>query len=279
MKKAFWEYFLIIVGAFLLGVGINLFLVPFKLSSGGVGGVGVVLFYLFKIPLWATNLTLNAALFGLGFKFLGRSSIIKTTIGTLLLSLFLLISQLFPLPKCDTISALFLGGSLVGCGVGLILRAGGSSGGSDLLALILKPIFPHIPLATIILVIDVIIIGISGIAFSDLGITVYSIICMYLSSKISDAIINYGASAKSLYITSEKSEEIKEVILKDFERGVTEIYTQGGYFGEKRYMLYCVLSPKEAPRLTKRIKEIDPFAFIVINDAKEVLGNGFLPLD
>ena len=279
MKRVFKEYSLILIGAFLLGVGINLFLVPFKLSSGGVGGVGVVMLYLFDIPLWITNLALNLLLFLLGLKYLGRASIIKTIVGTLLLSLFLLISQLVALPRCDTISALFLGGALVGAGVGLILRAGGSSGGSDLLALILKPIFPHISLATIILVIDVIIIAISGIVFSDLTVTVYSIICMFLSSKISDAIISYGVSAKALYITSQKSDEIKEVVLKEFVRGVTEIYTQGGFSNEKRLMLFCVLSPKEAPRLVRWVKEIDSSAFLVICDAKEVLGEGFLPLD
>ena len=279
MRKHLRDYFFILAGACLLSVGISLFLVPFKLSSGGVGGIGVVLFYLLKIPLWTTNLALNLLLFLLGIRVLGRTSIVKSILGTILLSLFLLVAQLIPLPRCDMISALFLGGALVGAGTGLVLRAGGSSGGSDLLALMLKPIFPHISLANIILAIDACIIIFSGIIFSNLVITVYSIICMYLSSKISDAIINYGTSAKAIYITSQKSEEIKEVILKNFGRGVTEIYTQGGFLGEKRYMLYCILSPKEAPRLVEKLKEIDPFAFIVINDVKEVLGKGFLPLD
>ncbi len=274
-KNAFLEYALICAGTFLLSLGMNMFLVPMKLSSGGVGTIGTVFYHTLNIPLSLTNLVINLILFVFGFRVLGRGSVAKTIFGTLSLSLFLELCKLFPQPQLDVIISVAAGGFLVGLGVGLVVRVGGSTGGSDFLGLILKRPLPHISLATIILVIDLIIIAISGIVFGDLVISIYSAICMFISSKVSDAVINIGSHAKSIYITSSKNEEIKGVILNKFKRGVTEIYTQGGFSSQKRLMLFCVLSPKEAPRLVKEIKAIDTGAFIVICDAREVLGEGF----
>ncbi|MBO5091585.1 MAG: YitT family protein [Clostridia bacterium] len=274
-KNAFFEYLLICVGTFVLALGMNIFLVPMKLSSGGVGTIGTVLYHTLNIPLSVTNLVINLILFLFGFKVLGRGSVAKTIFGTISLSLFLELCRFFPQPELDIIVSVATGGFLVGLGVGLVVRVGGSTGGSDFLGLILKRFLPHVSLAAIILVIDLVIIAISGVVFGNFVICIYSAICMFISSKVSDAIINIGRHAKSIYITSSKNEEIKAVILNKFKRGATEIYTQGAFSNKKRLMLLCVLSPKEAPRLVKEVKAIDKSAFVVICDAREVLGEGF----
>lgn len=275
MNKKIKDFSFILIGTLILAIGLNIFLVPMKLSAGGIGAIGTVLLYFFNIPLSVTNLVLNLFLFLLGFKVLGRGSVIKTVVGMLSLSLFLEITSYLPVPELDVIIATICGGVLVGLGVGLVIRAGGSSGGSDFLGLMIRKRLPHISVATIILVIDLIIILVAGVCFKDFIVAFYSALCMYVSSKVSDRIIDVGKEAKSIYITSQKREEIKEVILRDFERGVTEIYTQGGYSQKKRLMLLCVVSPKEAPRLVKEIKRIDKRAFIIISDARLVLGEGF----
>ncbi|MBQ3017320.1 MAG: YitT family protein [Clostridia bacterium] len=275
MKKHFLDYSFVALGSLILSLGINLFLVPLKLSPGGISGVGTVLFYFFNIPLSLTNLIINIALFFVGFKVLGRASIIKALFGALSLSLFLELSRFIDAPTLDMVGATILGGALVGLGVGLIIRVGGSSGGSDLLGLILKKHLPHVSIATIILIIDASIIVISGALFGELSITIYSLICMFISARVSEAVIDVGLRAKSIYIMSKSHEEIKKIILTDFKRGVTEIYTQGGFLGEKRPMLFTVVSLKEAPRLAKEISKIDPSAFLVISDVREVIGEGF----
>ncbi len=276
MKKRIKDYSLILVGALILAVGLNIFLVPIKLSAGGIGTIGTVLLYFFNIPLSVTNLVLNLLLFIVGFKVLGRGSVIKTAFGMLFLSLFLELTSYIPTPELDIIVATISGGVLVGFGVGLVIRVGGSSGGSDFLGLMIRKRLPHISVATNILIIDLIIISIAGICFGDFIISFYSALCMFISSMVSDRVIDVGKASKSIYITSKKNEEIKELILCEFERGVTEIYTQGGYSRTQRLMLLCVVSPKEAPRLAKKVKEIDPSAFIIISDARLVLGEGFV---
>ena len=279
MNKKIKDYSLILVGTLILAIGLNVFLVPMKLSAGGIGTIGTVLLYFFGIPLSVTNLALNLLLFLVGFKVLGRDSVIKTIVGMVLLSLFLEITSRMPVPELDIIIATIMGGALVGLGVGLVIRVGGSSGGSDFLGLMIRKRVPHISVATIILTIDLIIILIAGICFKDFIVAFYSALCMFISSMVSDRIIDVGKEAKSIYITSQKNEQIKEIILTDFERGVTEVYTQGGYSKSKRLMLLCVVSPKEAPRLVKRIKSIDSRAFIIISDARLVLGEGFFAND
>lgn len=265
----------IILGSLLLAIGMNLFLVPIKLSSGGVGTIGTVLLYTLNIPLSLTNIVLNLFIFGLAIRVLGARYILKTIVGTLFLSLFLEMSAHISFLKLDFLSSLLVGGVFVGLGVGLIVRVGGSSGGSDLLALVLWRYFPHISLANIIFVLDFLVIIVAGVIFSDLTISIYSLGCMFISSRVSDFLINIGVRAKSVYISSYKSELIKALILRKFGRGVTEFYTRGGFLNESRLVIFCVLMPKEVPRLASEIKKIDPEAFIVINDVYEVFGNGF----
>ena len=274
-KRYIYEYTLIAIGTFVLALGLNLFLVPKQFSAGGVSAVGTVLYYLLGIPLFLTNLVCNVVLLGLGFKFIGRTSIFKTVAGILFLSVSLAITSLIPAPDADLIMSVVCGGVLIGGGVGLVIRVGGSTGGSDLAGLMIKKLVPHIPIAVIIFILDIAVIAVSGIVFASYSIAFYSALAMFISSKVADLITNMGDAAKSLYIMSDKNDKIAELILREHDRGVTEIYSKGAYSGKERKMLLCVMSPKEAPALIKTIKNTDPAAFIIITDAREVLGEGF----
>ena len=205
MKKIIKDYSLIALGAALIALGMNLFLVPIQLSSGGVGTIGTVLFHTLGVPVWVTNLAINALLFACGFKLLGRGSVLKTAVGILLLSVFLFLSELIPLFTSDLIICVICGGVLVGLGVGLVIRAGGSTGGSDFAGLMIKRALPHISIATVILVIDVIIIAISAIVFKSYEVMFYSAIAMFISSRVTDAILNIGEAAKSVMIIIQNS--------------------------------------------------------------------------
>ena len=275
MKKILRDYTFVIIGSFFVAAGLDLFLVPFNLSSGGVGTLGTILLHLFKIPLSVTNLACNAVLFVLGYRFLGKNSVLKTVVGILFLSVSLEITSYIPKFSEDIIFCCVCGGILDGIGIGLIVKVEGSTGGSDFACLILKRFSPHIPMSILILVVNGIILLIAGIVFQSYLVAFYSTMAIYVSSKITDGILNIGDAAKSIQIISEKQEEIKQIILQKFERGVTEFYSRGAYSGEEKRTLLCIVKPKEAPKLIKEVHAIDRNAFIVISDAKEVLGEGF----
>ena len=274
-KRAIKDYLLIVLGSIILAIGLNMFLVPCKISSGGISSMGTVLLYKLNIPLSVTNIVFNAVLFIIGYKYVGRNSVIKTIAGIVFLSVFLEITKNPPIFGDDLFIATVIGGALVGIGVGLVVRVEASTGGSDFAALILKKFFPHVSVANLILIIDSIIIILAGVAFQDYMITLYSSIAMFIASKATDAIAAMGDAAKSIYIMSAKNKEISKMIIEHFERGVTGVYSKGIYSGEDNIMLLCVVSPKQLPRLVHKVREIDKDAFIIVSEVREVLGEGF----
>ncbi len=274
-KNTCVSWILITLGAFLLALGINVFLVPQKLSTGGVSGIGTVLKYLFNIPLSVTNIIINAFLFILGFKFLGKNSVVKTIVGIILLTVFLEVTSYIPQYEGDIFSAFIAGSVLIGIGIGLVVRQGASTGGSDFLSLMLNKFFPHVSIAKIMLFIDCIIVFLSGIVFKSLAVMIYSVSALYLSSKISDFILVLGDNAKSVYIFSSENKKITDVILKNFQRGVTAIKARGTYLDKEKEILFCAVTPKELPKLVSAIKAQDEKAFMIINDVHKIFGEGF----
>lgn len=270
------QYGMIALGSAILAPGLNQFLVPLKLSSGGISAVGGIMLHLFHVPLSVTNLICNAVLFLFGFRYLGKSGVAKTVAGIIFLSFFLQVCTYFPVYTADVFAAMVMGGVLVGIGVGFVVREGASTGGSDFAALMIHKFLPHISVASIIMAIDCTIVAISGIVFKSLTVTVYSIISLYLSAKITDLVMIVGNKAKFAYVISPRQEEIAGEIMEKFERGVTGIYCKGMYSGEDKTMLLCVVSPKEMPKLVETVKKYDKTAFIIVSDAKEVLGEGFI---
>lgn len=269
------DFVFIFVGCAVLAAGINLFLAPNMISSGGISSVGTILLHLFGVDLWITNLAANVLLFLLGFRFLGKYAVLKTTAGILFLSMFLWLSDFLPKYTEDKILATVVGGVLVGLGVGLVVRRDGSTGGSDFAALMIKRFLPHVSIANLILVMDCAVILLSGIVFKSVSVTIYSVLAMYISSKITDWVVLLGDAAKSVQILSPKNEEIAAMIMERFERGVTGVHCTGMYTGKDGLMLMCLVSPKELPRLANAVRKIDPSCFMVIGDAREVLGMGF----
>lgn len=278
MKKALpyiIDFLFIIVGCFILALGINMFLTPNKISSGGVSTIGTILLHMFNVKMSITNIACNVILFALGFRYLGKYAIIKTATGIIALTGFLELTSYFPVFTDDMMLATIVGGVLVGIGIGLVVRRDASTGGSDFASLIIKRFIPHISLATIILIIDCTVILISGIVFKSVTITIFSVISMYISSRVTDYIVTLGNNAKSIQIFSDKNEEMASYIMEKFERGVTGVHCKGMYSQNEKIMLLCIVSPKELPRLINAIRKFDKRAFIIINDAREVLGEGF----
>lgn len=274
-KRIISEQIFILLGALLLSLGVNLFLAPNKVSSGGVTSIGTVLLYLYSVKLSVTNLAVNAVLFVLGWRHLGRSAVFKTALGIVYLSVFLELTSLMPTYTNNILIASITGGALMGLGIGLVVRVGASTGGSDFSSLILKRFFPHLSISTLILITDSLIIIMSGIVFKSFEITFYSMLSLYVSYKLTDIILTFGNSAKSIRIFSRKSDEIAQTIINRFERGVSGLHCCGMYSKSEGYMLLCVVSPKEVPLIIREVKKIDKNSFIFVEEATDVWGEGF----
>lgn len=278
-KRILREQSLIIIGTFIFSLGTNIFLAPNKISGGGVSAISTVLLHLFGIHLSVTNFVVNAVLYIIGYRMLGRYVVFKNLTGTLYVSLFLELTRNFSIYSEDLMIATIAGGILVGMGVGITLKAEGSTGGTDFAGLIVKKLLPHIPVAYIILFFDLVgVIG-AGIIFHSFTVTFYSGLALYIGAKITDFIISFGDSAKSISIFSDKNNEIYEYIKEKFGRGASGIYCKGMYSNKEKMMLYCVVSPKELPQVISYIKSIDKGAFVIVNSAREVIGEGFKEID
>ena len=271
LKNLLYDFMFLLFGCILLSVSINVFLTPNNISAGGISTIGTVLLHIFGIKMSLTNLIFNAILFIFGYKSLGKYAIIQTSAGILLLSVCLeFTSHIQPYFENELIGVLS-GGVLMGAGVGMIVKTGASTGGSDFAGLILKKLMPHISLAKLIMVIDCVIVILAGIVFKSYTVTVYSI--------IADRIITLGDGAKMVMIFSKETRKISDYILTQYERGVTGIRSIGMYSNEERIMLLCVVTPKELPVYMNLIHEIDKHAFVVISNVHEVIGEGFKEIE
>lgn len=283
--EPFWRYIMnkrvlkeqlgMLFGTFVLAVSINVFLTPNKVSAGGVSSLGTILLYLFGIKMSLTNLAANVLLFLLGYRMLGKQAVLKTALGIVYLSVFLELTLLIPAYTEDLLMATLFGGLFLGVGVGFVVRQGASTGGSDFAGLMLKRVFPHISIATLIMCIDVLIVLLTGIVFKSLTVTLYSITALVIASVATDKVVEIGEHAKAVRLFSTEARQIADAVLNDFDRGATGIPCMGMYTGREMQMLLCVVSPKQVPLLVKKARSIDPYVFVIIEDAHEVVGEGF----
>lgn len=274
-QNIFVRIFAIIIGTAIMAISTELFLLPNQLSSGGFSGIGTIIYYLWKVPLGTTTLILNAPLFMIAFFKNGKKFFVNTIIGTASLSLFYnLFQNLNPVTN-DRFLACIYGGIMTGIGTAIVLKANASTGGSDLLANIIKVFKPSIRTGSVIVILDAIIIATNVLFFKHIEVGLYSAITIYLMGKMLDILFEGIDFSKMLLIISPKYEEISNEINTKIKRGTTALYGKGMYKQEEKEVLLCVASRGEIVEIRKIIKKIDPNAFIVISNAREVFGEGF----
>jgi len=275
-KRLLTDYLYIALASFILAFAVNFFLVPSKISTGGISGLGTVLYYTLGIPVSVTTLLANAVLFVFGYRMLKRSSVVKTVFGILFLTVFLEVTTLFGSFGEDKLISAVFGGVLAGLGVGMCVSRDASTGGSDFAALMINKLFSNISVAGVIFIIDAVIILVSGIAFRDYTVMFYSVIALYIANKVTDFMLVRGDFAKAVYIITKKSDEIAKRIMSEMERGVTGIYGKGYYSRNDTVVLLCVVRSREVSRLVGIAKTEDKDAFTIVSDVKKVLGEGFV---
>ena len=265
----------IVVGTAIMAIGVDLFLVPSKLSTGGFSGIGTVLYYLWKIPVGTTTIILNIPLFIIAFLKLGKKFTLKTIVGTSSLSYFLNVFEKITPITSDKVLAFIYGSVAVGIGTAIVLKAKASTGGSDLLATIIRSFNRKVKTGTLIIILDAIVVAINVIFFKDIEIALYSGLAIYIMGKILDIFFEGIDFAKMLLIISPKHKEISDRISKELSRGVTELEGIGMYKKENRKILLCMMSRNEVRHVMTIIEEIDKTAFTIITNAREVYGKGF----
>jgi len=281
-KKWFddWRsYVIIVIGSIITAMSINMFLVPNRIAAGGVSGIATVLFYQFGFPVGVTMLLINIPLFIGGIKYLGGNFGVKTLFSSIILSVFTDLGTFLPTLTNDPMLASLYGGMVMGVGLGIVFRAGATTGGTDLAAKIIHNFFPVFTLGQILWAIDFFIIAYAGIVFQNFEMSLFAIVTIYVSSKIIDGILEGVNFAKSVLIISNKSDRIADKIMNVLDRGVTGLKGKGMYTGQDREVLMCVLKRSEIQTLKSIVKEIDENAFIILTDAREVLGEGFKTYD
>ena len=275
IPKIIIEIVLTIVGALIMALGVSLFLLPNQLSSGGVAGVATITYYLLKIPMGTMILLINIPLFMIAFFKVGKSFFVKSLIGTIALSYFIDFFDKFEPLTNDRFLACIYGGILLGLGTAIILKASSSTGGSDIVSFIVKEYKPNVKVGNLIMIIDIIIVALNVVFFKEIEIGLYSAIAIYLMGKMIDILFEGINFTKLLLIISDKTEEIAEEIGKKVQRGATGIYGKGMFENKNRLVLMCAAGRGDVLKIKHIVQENDKEAFIIITNAREVLGKGF----
>ena len=275
LKKYLVSLLFMAIGAAMMGVGVAQFLLPNKLSSGGFSGIATIFYYLFHFPVGATILLLNIPCFILAFIKVGKEFFFKSLMGTSFLSFFIDFFEKFEALTTDKVLACIFGGILVGIGTAIVLKGNGSTGGSDLVSILIKSYQPGLSTSNIIVIFDAIVITLNVIVFKELEIGLYSAIAIYIMGKMIDIVFEGIDFTKMIFIISNQSESIAKEISQTIERGSTGIYSKGMYTQQEKTMLMCVASRGEVIKIRQVANKIDPKAFIVISNAREVFGQGF----
>ena len=264
-----------ILGAGIMAFGTSAFLLPNQLSSGGLSGIATITYYLLKIPMGAMIMALNIPLFILAGYRLGKEFFAKSLIGTVSLSVFIDIFDKYPAITNDRFLACIYGGALIGIGTAIILKVGASTGGTDLIATVIKGYDPYISMSRYLIIMDIVIISLNVLFFKHIEIGLYSAIAIYLYGQMIDIIFEGVYYTKLMFIISDKNEEISKAIGENVKRGVTGLYGKGMYKNEDKLVLMCAASRGDIAKIKMIAKKIDPKCFIIITNSREVVGLGF----
>lgn len=275
IKKLAIETIETIIGAFVMAVATSLFLLPNQLSSGGVAGIATIFYYFFKIPMGITILAFNIPLFLFSGYKLGKDFFIKSVIGTAIFSVFIDFLDTFNPLTQDRFLACIYGGVIIGLGTAIILKANSSTGGSDLVSALAKKYNPNIRMSNVITIIDTVIVALNVLFFKEIEIGLYSAIAIYLMGKIIDIIFEGIYFTKLLIIISDKNQEIAEEIGEKVRKGTTGLFGKGMYTNEEKLVLICAASRGDVSKVKQTARKIDPKSFIIIANAREVVGLGF----
>lgn len=269
------RYLIITLAAFVYAAGVSLFTDPNNMAPGGVTGISIILSRVFPISTGTFIMLINVPiLFFAVWKF-GISLTLSTIYATALISLFTNVLAPYGPATEDILLAALVGGTFTAVSIGVILRAGATTGGMDIIVKALRLRFPHLKTGKIFFITDALVVTLSGIVFRDLNAALYAAISTICTSTVMDIVLYGRDEAKLLFIISSRAENIAERLLRDVDIGVTYIKGQGAYSGDEKRVIMCVVKKPISPRAEEIVKEEDPNSFMIITSATEVFGEGY----
>lgn len=280
LKTYLYDLMYLVAGSFLFAMSVNMFLVQAENGGvilGGATGISMIIRHFVDVlPIGTLIILINIPLFIISFIMLGKGFIFRTAVGMLMSSIFTNIFTFFPVTVTDPLLCAIFGGATMGASLGLIYMRGYTTGGGDMLVMILKKKAPRLSTGHATLIVDATIVTTAAILFKDPMVIFYSIVVIFVESKVMDFILIGANNAKSVYVISDHCDEIAEGIAKNVERGITIIDCKGWYTGKEKKMIMCVIRPAEVYDLRHVVMESDPNAFIIFCEASKVVGKGFI---
>ena len=275
------DYLFIFMGTGIMALAIQCIFEPIGLVTGGFSGIAIIIRKMTAgiveggVPLWLTNLTLNVPVFIAALIIKGRKFLGRTVIGTVLLSFWLYVIPQVDLTQGDYMLSAVFGGVITGIGIGFVLLAKATTGGTDMVSALVQKYVRHYSVVQILQVIDGMVV-LAGLYVFGLKPALYAIVAIFITSKVSDALMEGMKYSKAAFIITDCYKEIADAIMTQLDRGLTGLDATGMYSGDKKTVLYCVVSKKEIVELKDIVSKIDPKAFVIVTDAREVFGEGFL---
>lgn len=273
VNRAIIEYILIIVGATLVALSYNMFLLPSKLAAGGISGISTILFELYGLSPAYTQFLINIPVFIIGLIILGKDFGWKTLLGTFWVPFIIWLSADIPYTITNPLLGALYGGIILGIGLGTVYKGNGSTGGTAAIAQIVKK-FTGLSSGYSQLIVDGAVVISSIIVFS-LELTLFALMCIYVTSKVIDRVQLRTSSTKLILIITEEEEKVQSLIKNEIDRGLTKIRSVGGYSNQNKTMLLCVTEQSEAVHLKRLLQKAEPTSFVIFINASEILGRGF----
>ena len=265
----------IVVASIIYAVGISLFLDPNNLAPGGVTGISVILNRLTGAPTGTIYFLINIPIVILGIWKFGFQFMGKTAFAVMMTSFFTNLFVGMGAFTDDPILAALFGSVLMATGIGLIFRTGATTGGTDIIIKIIRQHFPYLKTGFLFQCTDVIIVAISGLVFKNVNTALYALIAVLINGKALDYVLYGGDEAKMVYIITSKPNEIGKQIMNEIESGVTYLHGTGGWTGDEKKVMFCVVRRTQGPQVEELVKELDPQAFMIVTSANEIYGEGY----
>ncbi|MGN1418061.1 MAG: YitT family protein [Acutalibacteraceae bacterium] len=276
-KRIFYDWLMIAAGAVLYSISVNMFCVPNGFVQGGLTGVSIMLASLFPIiPVGAAMFVMNIPLFIAGYFKIGKGFILKTTAATFVFTFAIDVGErIIPPYVGDGMLACLFCGVFSGLGIALVMLAGATTGGTEIVAMLVRQKFSSVPIGRMILFVDLVIIAVSYFVYKNVQTLMYASVALFVSSYMIDFILGGAGHNKVMFVVTDSPKKISAAIMSEIHRGVTVLPAQGGYTGSQKSMLFCAARASEISRIYRKVNDIDENSFTVIGDIGEVLGNGW----
>lgn len=279
VRKMLLDVVSIVFGCGLVAAGLVLFTIPNEIAPGGVSGLATALAFVSPVSVGTWTLMLNVPLILAAWRKLGVRPILKTILGSVTLGVGIdLLIAVLPAYTNNPLLAAVLGGVLCGAGMGLVFLRGGSTGGTDLVSLLVQRLFPNLSIGLLLMLADAAVVLFAVLVFSDIEVALYSIVTLFVTSKTIDSILQGADHAKVLYVVTVDGETMRAALESGMDCGVTMLQAIGGYTGQDKHLLMIVVRRGAFAQTLASVKRIDPAAFLFVTNAAEVHGEGFKPM-